>query len=91
VSGKFSIAFLSIPVLHYPAQNPDSVRCIQFLFFIMAEAIILLTELNRSIRRKPAPSATLSTEIFKWTDCNVTGGSDIIHRRLTAWAMSRPL
>jgi hypothetical protein len=45
---------------------------------------------NRSTRRKPAPSATLSTTNPTWPDWAWTWAAAVGSRRLTPWAMVRP-
>lgn len=55
---------VSIPVPRYPVENLDIMRCILFPTFAVTQAVIRLTMLNRSIRRKNIPIATLSTDIY---------------------------
>jgi hypothetical protein len=50
-----------------------------------------LTGENRSTRGKPCLSATLSTTNPTWTELGSNRASAVRGRRLTAWAMTRPI
>jgi hypothetical protein len=61
----------------------------QIIEWIWSSGGIILTEENRSTRRKTCPNATLSPQIPYGLPWARTQATAVWRRRLTAWAMSR--